>query len=197
MSTARELLLEIKRMAGGVNAPKPDETDALACLNRALAAVWGYGARLNSPVLYKHQLFMSETGSISVSDGVMRVKSVREHSTGNVIPEVPLDYAKAMESRLDANNRRFVATPAQIDVYPLPLPISADVVYMPYFTRLTERTEPSPFSPELDNAVIAMTMAIMQGGNTDAVFAQQQYGNAVSRYFRPGGVDAVICRGPW
>ena len=49
MSTARDLLLEIKRQMGKVNAAEPEETDVLAFLNRALEGIWNYGARLNSP----------------------------------------------------------------------------------------------------------------------------------------------------
>lgn len=196
MSTARDLILEIKRRLGGVNTPVPDETDVLAYLNGALAAIWNYGARLNSPVLYVSKLLSSASGSVTVAGGIQRIKSVRDHETGTLIPSVPLDYAVAMSSST-GGGRVYVRKPTGIDVYPLNMAITADAVYMPFYARLAHREDESPFPAELDNDVIALAAAMIKGAEPDMVMAQRQYGNALSRYFRPGGPDTVVCRGPW
>jgi|GEM_PF-2469689 len=197
MSTARDLLLEIKRQIGDVNASVPNETDLLAFLNRALGGLWNYGARLNSPVLYKYELFTSENGSIPIPGGIMRVKSVADHDTGCRILAVPLDYAVAMSGRMDEKNRRYVLSPTKIDIYPLNIPILADVIYMPYFTRLTSRDANLPFPPELDNAILNMTVGLISGKDTDMIMASAPYGNAVSRFFRGRGCNAIVGHGPW
>ena len=174
MSTARDLLLEIKRQLGKVNAVEPDETDVFAFLNRALAGIWNYGARLNSPVLLKHEVFTSESGTVNIPGGAMRVQSVREHGRGAMLPNATLDYAAA------SGRRCYVAYPDRIEVYPLNEPAVVDVVYLPSFSRLMDRADELPFPPEMDNAVIALAVGIMSG-----------------RYFRPSGAGCVTCCGPW
>ena len=95
------------------------------------------------------------------------------------------------------NNRLYVPANAEIDVYPLDIAISADVVYMPGFIKLADRDAALPFPSELDNAVIAMTLAQIAGKDVDFMMANAPYGNAVSRFFRGRGISAMCGRGPW
>lgn len=197
MSTARELLLEIKRQTGSSNVPVPDETDSLAFLNRALSGLWNYGARLNSPVLYKDARFTSATGSVAVSDGIMRIKNVRDHGdSGTQFFELPLDRAAAFTST-DNRLRAYVVYPARIDVFPLSVATDIDMVYMPVFTRLTSRSDISPFSAELDDVTVEMAIKLMSGASAEEVLAVKQYGNSVSRFFRGRGPNAPSGCGPW
>ena len=195
----RSLLLEIKRQAGDVNSPAPGETDLLAFLNRAIESIWNYGARMNSPVLYKKETFSSVDGTILVPSGIMRLKDVFESTSGNRIPAITLQRALEIGSRLTALSRRYVEYPAKIEVYPLTEPISADIVYIPYYSRIedNDRGEEIAFSPELDNSIIAMTLGLIAGTPPDANMAQARFGNAVSRYFRPRGANTLVGRGPW
>lgn len=177
-----------------VNAAEPEETDVLAFLNRALEGIWNYGARLNSPVLLKHEVFASDSGTVKIPGGAMKVMSVHEHSSGDLIPRASHSYATTVSEN---GCRCCVAHFDQVDIYPLSEPVVADIVYIPSFAKLKERTDELPFSPELDNAIIAMVVGMMGGAEADELMSRARYGNAVSRYFRPSGPDAVICRGPW
>lgn len=196
MSTARDLLLEIKRQMGKVNAAEPEETDVFAFLNRALEGIWNYGARLNSPVLFRHEVFTSpDGGTVQIPGGAMKVRSVRDCDSGLLLPSVTLDYAEA--APLASGRRCYVAYPARVDIYPLDMPVTAEITYLPFFSRIKDRADELPFSPELDNSVVALVVGMMGGAEPDEQLSRVRYGNAVSRYFRPRGADCVVCRGPW
>ncbi|MDO5116366.1 MAG: hypothetical protein Q4D58_09750 [Synergistaceae bacterium] len=187
--------MEIKRQLGKVNNSEPDETDVFAFLNRALEGIWNYGARLNSPALMKREAFVSQSGTVLIPGGAMKVQSVRERDSGMFVPNVSLASAEAVGA--ESGQRCYVAYPDRVDIYPLALPVSVDIVYLPAFCRLKERSAELPFPSELDNSVISMVVEMMGGGNSDELMSRVRYGNALSRYFRPRGADCVVCRGPW
>jgi len=200
MSTARSILLEIKRRLGDVNAAVPGETDLMAALNRALRGIWNHGARLRSQRLRKNERFTSAVdNTVEIDDGALHILGVYDHETGRRI--FPLRSSSAfLRAAVEGLETGFVMSGRSITVYPDTGNIDVTVCYIPEFTPLTDRGDDLPFPPMLDDITVEWTVALLRGKRdsvSDVEPALLPHGNTLSDYFRGPIPRMPTGRGPW
>ena len=200
MSTARSILLEIKRRLGDVNAAVPGETDLMAALNRALRGIWNYGAHLRSPVLRKVGRFASEgENSVTAEDGVLHVLGVYDHAAGREIAPLRSSGA-ALHAAVSGEERGYLVSGGTITVYPDEESADLTVCYIPEFTPLADRGDDLPYSSRLDDVIVEWTIALLRGKRntvSDVEPALLPHGNTLSDYFRGPVPQMPTGRGPW
>lgn len=201
-STARILLLEMRRRLGDVNESAFDETDMLALLNRALRGIWNYGAYRKAPHLQRTCRVSSVSGdSFPLDGGAMKVLSVYDHGSGHpLFPATPQE-AMAVADQGGSIPRVFVATPTGIDLIPA-RDAGADlsVCYIPEFTPLKSRDGEMPFPSSLDAAIVewALFLASDKGQSTsDFEPALSPVPGSLSAFFRGIGPRLVTGTPPW
>lgn len=206
MTTARDILLEVKRRLGDTNAPYPDEADALAYLNRALLGVYNYGAYKNSDRLRVVGEFASgENGAVVIHDGVSVVNGAICKDTSRVLSFYKnlVDYM-AIDAWGDGPIAYAVlANGTGIKLYPVPpKPVTVVVDYIPQFSKVKKRNDAVPFCPQLENVICDWTCGLIlgrQGSVSDLEFAVSQgFANTLGQYFRGPAAHSVNCgQGPW
>lgn len=203
MSSARDIILEVKRRVGGVNAPVPDETDIMAFLNAALRGIWNYAIELDSP-----RIETSETAEFG-PDGVVTLKKrpvrvSRVYDTAarrrlyRAAPReiVPMSYEGlwAWSETLDGIAVRMSPE------YPGG---TVTVSYYPEFVPLRGRDEEMPFASVIDNVVVAWTAALItEGGKAtvggaDMLKAVGVPVSSLVQYFEGHAEEHYVGEGPW
>ena len=206
MSTARDVLLEVKRRLGDTNTPTPNEADALAFLNRALLGVYNYGIYMRSERLKKVGAFQSgDNGTVEIPDKVWAIFDIGCKDNRKILSQYTglLDYFELED--VSGGPSAYSVDPSQerIKLYPEPeTPVTVVIDYVPELKRLTKRSENVPFTPDLQNVLVDWTCALILGkqtGVSDYEFAiASGYANTLGQYFR--GIDKrreIIGRGPW
>lgn len=201
-STARNLLLEIRRRLGDVNESAFDETDMLALLNRALRGIWNYGAYRKAPYLQRTCRVSSVSGdSFALDGGALNVLSVYDHGSGRPLFSATPQEAMAVAVQGGSIPRVFVATPTAIDLFP-ERNAGADlsVCYIPEFTPLKSRDDEMPFPSSLDAVIVewALFLASDKGQSTsDFEPALSPVPGSLSAFFRGIGPRLVTGTPPW
>ena len=200
MSTARSVMLEIKRRLGDVNASVPGETDLLAFLNRALRGMWNYGTNLKSPSIQKTIHLTEATGnSVIVDEGVGALLAVRDNTLGRFLPQT--DLTDALDRDIRGGDRRYVATGNIIELFPSDTDgVDVTIVYIPEFIPLEDRDSELPFPTRLDDIVVEWVIALLTTKNqsvSDVEPALVQHRATLNEYFR--GLSRKLPTGifPW
>lgn len=195
MSTARDIILEIKRRISHTGTPEPDEVDLLAYVNSVLLAFWNYACREKSVKITKIEHFTSDSGTVPVEDGIMVCLSVKDNSSGRYLrPAVPADAFGRQEATPE--DRVYLAEDYQLRIFPEEIPADIDAAYIPMFTKITDRSQEMPFSPALDNYIISFAIRMLINGEDPEIMLaglSMSGNNPMSKYFR-----RKICgQGPW
>lgn len=206
MTTARDVLLEVKRRLGDTNTPTPNEADALAFLNRALLGIYNYGIYRQSDRLKKVEEFQSgENGVVVIPDKVWALFGVGCKDNSKILAHYQnlMDYF-ALDER-NEGPAAYAIGPTQewIKLYPAPKePVTVVIEYIPELKKLTKRSEDVPFTPDLENIVVDWTCGLIlgkQSSMSDYEYATSHgYANTLGQYFR--GVDKrreIVGHGPW
>lgn len=203
MSSAREIILEVKRRVGGVNAPVPDETDIFAFLNSALRGIWNYAAELDSPRVETAERVTVETdGAVVLSKRPIRVTRVYDENAKRnlyrIAPReiVPMPYEGMWAWRETPDGIVVLMSNGYNGG-------SVTVSYFPEFTPLQSRDEELPFASVLDNIVVAWTAALITDGTNATVGGADMLkavGLPVSslvQYFEGHADEHFRGEGPW
>ena len=206
MTTARDVLLEVKRRLGDTNTPTPNEADALAFLNRALLGIYNYGIYRQSDRLKKVDEFRSHRGGIvRIPDKVWAIFGVVCEDNRKILSHYKnlIDYFSV--DTCSGGPVAYAIDPKQewIKLYPTPeKPVTVVVEYIPSFRKLRKRSDDVPFTPDLENIIVDWTCGVIlgkQGSMSDYEYATAQgYGNTLGQYFR--GIDKrteLVGHGPW
>ncbi len=203
MSSAREIILEVKRRVGGVNAPMPDETDISAFLNSALRGIWNYAVELDSPRLETAETAeVEKNGAVVLSKRPIKVSRVYDESANRYLSRIapretvnmPYEGMWAWRETLDG-----------IDILMSKeyRGGSVTVSYFPEFTSLKSRDDELPFSSAIDNVVVAWTAALITEGTNATVGGADMLkavGLPVSslvQYFEGRADEHFRGEGPW
>lgn len=206
MTTARDVLLEVKRRLGDTNTPTPNEADALAFLNRTLLGIYNYGIYRQSDRLKKVEEFQSgEDGVVAIPDKIWAIFGAACKDNSKILSH----YRNLMDYfAVDGCNCGPVAyaigpTQEWIKLYPAPEePVTVVIEYIPELKKLRKRSDEVPFTPDLENIIVDWTCGVIlgrQGSMSDYEYATAQgYGNTLGQYFR--GIDKhteLVGHGPW
>ncbi len=200
MSTARSVMLEIKRRLGDVNASVPGETDLLAFLNRALRGMWNYGTNLKSPSIQKTIHLTEATGnSVIVDEGVGALLAVRDNTLGRFLPQT--DLTDALDRDIRGGDRRYVATGNVIELFPSDTNgVDLTLVYIPEFLPMEDRDDFLPFPSLLDDVIAEWVVALLTKKTStvsDVEPALIQHRNTLNEYFRGLSRRLPTGRCPW
>jgi hypothetical protein len=200
MSTARSVLLEVRRRLGDVHAATPGETDLMAFLNKALSGIWNYGVRLRSPVLQRVQRFTEATGdTVEFDSGAPVVLDVYDHSTGRRL--CPVREGRLLEDSLDATQRRYRVVNDTLTLLPATnAGFDLTVCFIPQFAPLDARDDDLPFPSMLDGVVVEWTVTLLLRRTqtvSDVEPGLLGHGNTLSEYFRGATPRLVTGAGPW
>lgn len=203
MTTARAILLEVKRRLGDTNIAYPDEADALAFLNRALLGIYNYAIYKSSPRIRKvAEVTTNATGSATVADGLAKVFGVADKEKSRILS--PLDGIADVLSAVQAGDVSpyYTATDNAISVYPAATQAKTLILdYVPVFVKLAKRSDEVLFCPELENVIIEWTIGLIAGKQqtvNDIEFANLNgYANTLSSYFRGKTTKGLVGCGPW
>lgn len=206
---ASEAILELKRRMGDVNMPVPDEVDALAYLNAALRAAWGYGVEAESPRLARTEFIVvaAESESAEFSKPAASIRQVCDYA-GNRLCRMSPAAAAIWKAQHDS----VINSPAEIggyceslsgitviksDDYPA---VTLCVVYFPEYTPI-ELSDVVPFPGYLMDAVISLAIRLCKEGAAPAVnssaYMLDSPISAFVKYFEGRSADDYICEGVW
>lgn len=203
MTTARDVLLEVKRRLGDTNTPTPNEADALAFLNRALLGIYNYGIYRQSDRLKKIEEFRSKDGGIvKVPDKIWAIFGAACKDNGKILSHYStLADCCACSSAPVA----YAVGPSQewIKLYPAPeKPVTVVIEYIPELKKLKKRSDDVPFTPDLENVIVDWVCNLILGKQStlsDYEYAVMHgHANTLGQYFR--GIDKrkeIVGRGPW
>lgn len=202
MSVAREVILEIKRRLGDVNASIPDEADIMAYLNSALRGIWNYAVELDSPRIESHEVVTcDDTGAVELRVKPIRVTKVMDKTRNRILPEMTardsgkIDYYNGMWG--------FFVTLKGIQILQGGNDLGGilGVSYYPDYESLKSRDEEMPFASALDDVVIAWTVKLITSGKAmsvaDMEFAGMEFMSSLAHYFETWAEDRRTCVGPW
>lgn len=201
MSKCRDILLEVKRRLGDVNAPVPGEVDMMAFLNRALRGAWNFGARLWSPVLQKIVRVTEATGySSTLSEEPFTVISAYDHTNARNI--YPVDNWGGFLADTLGDTRKYRVVGTTFEVYPQSGDegIDISICYVPEFTPLTDRDDDIPFSSRLDNIIIEWALSLITKGDPGTGELDPgliTHASTLSEYFRGTSPRYLTGYGPW
>jgi len=204
MTTARAILLEVKRRLGDTNTPYPDEVDALAFLNRALLGIYNYGVYMNSSLLRKiSEYSTNSTGVATIPDGIAKVFGVANKDKGQILaPMYELIDMMSIQNVTEASPW-YRADDGTITLQPATVsPVTLLVDYIPAFSKLANRSSDIPFSDSIFNVIVDWVVLLIQGkqgSSSDIEFAVSSgYANTLSQYFRGKQSSRMITgQGPW
>lgn len=204
MTTARAILLEVKRQLGDTNTPYPNEVDALAFLNRALLGIYNYGIYKASSMVRKISDFTTDaSGEATVGDGLAKIFGVAIKDENRIID--PLDGIADVlaANQVDKITPWYTSTGNKINLYPADRGVKTITVdYAPSFVKLPNRSAEVPWCPELESVIMSWSLGLIQGkqqGISDIEFATVNgFGNTLSQYFRGRSYgNGLIGCGPW
>ena len=170
MSSARGIILEIKRRLGDVNASVPDETDILAYLNSALRGMWNYAIEIDSPrVEISESVTVDATGVVQLLYRPVRVTKVLNTDNRRELPKVSPRGASDLETWAKYRGMfAYYDTLAGLQIIQ-----SSDstgghirVSYYPEYQPLTSRESELPFASVLDDVVTAWTVNLITTGRS-------------------------------
>ncbi len=203
MSSARDIILEVKRRVGGINAPAPDETDIMAYLNSALCGIWNYAIALDSPRIEISEL--AECGG----DGavVLKKRPVKVSRVYDIAARRPL-YRAAPREVIPMPYEGMWGWRETLDgVVVLMSPGYAGgavtVAYYPEFTPLKQRDEELPFASVIDSIVVAWTAGLINEngnatvGGADMLKAIGVPVSSLVQYFEGHADEHFRGEGPW
>jgi hypothetical protein len=203
MSSARDIILEVKRRVGGVNAPAPDETDIMAYLNSALRGIWNYAIELDSPRIEISEL--AECGG----DGavVLKKRPVKISCVYDIVARRSL-YRAAPREVLTMPYEGMWGWRETLDgIFVLMSPGYAGgavtIAYYPEFTPLKQRDEELPFASVIDSVVVAWTAGLINEngnatvGGADMLKAVGVPVSSLVQYFEGHADEHFRGEGPW
>ena len=204
MSSARGIILEIKRRLGDVNASVPDETDILAYLNSALRGIWNYAIEIDSPrVETSERVVTDAAGVVRLLYRPVRVTKVVDTDNRRELPKVSPRGAAELETW--ANYRGMYAyydtlTGVQI--------IQSDdseggnlrIAYYPEYQLLVDSDTELPFASVIDDVVAAWTVNLITTGRSLTTSDMGGAGVPLSslvEYLEGHSPEHYIGYGPW
>lgn len=197
MSTCRDIILEVKRRLGDVNAPVPGETDLMAFLNMALRAVWNYGAMLNSSRLMRKIERAGPGPIVELGAAPMKVIAVLDKASNRKLYPINDPYGGAQLD--DQRAGRYLLSGDEIQLLPEDKYEDHDVqiLLIPQFEKISERSDEIPFPFLLDQYVIEFTILAIGGQLGHAALLEAvSTGNPMTDYFR-GGSRIISGTPPW
>lgn len=206
MSTAREIILEVKRKLGNVNAAVPDETDILAHLNSALRGIWNYAIEIDSPRLETTENYICDTtGDITLSFKPVKMSSVINMTRHRIVERyAPRGAALLRVTAYASGVMGYQETLTGIHLIYTGTYTGGDtirVTYYPEYTPLADRDSDLPFASSINNVVIAWTVRqILEGQNAmtaDMANAMQVPSNSLVQYFEGHADEHYLGNGPW
>lgn len=203
MSSARKILLEVKRRLGDVNAVVPDETDLLAYLNSALRGIWNYAVEIESPrIEMTESATCGAAGSVELEHKPIRVASVLDTGNNRLLMEMTPRSAAIAEAREHKGMFGYSVCLDGIQIYQSADSVGGNlkVAYFPEYEDLETRDEDLPFASSIDDVVIAWTVKLITDGRSVSVSDMSNaavLASSLVQYFEGHSEENYCGCGPW
>lgn len=205
MSSAREIILEVKRRLGDVNVTFPDEVDSMAYLNNALRGIWNYAIELDSPRIEISELAeCGGDGAVVLKKRPVKVSCVYDIAARRplyrIAPRevIPMPYEGMWGWRETLNGITILMSPGYAGG-------AVTVAYYPEFTPLKQRDEDLPFASAIDSVVVAWVIELIRDGQNknvsvggaDMLKAVGVPVSSLVQYFEGHADEHFRGHGPW
>ena len=205
MSSAREIILEVKRRLGDVNVTFPDEVDSMAYLNNALRGIWNYSIELDSPRIEISELAeCGGDGAVVLNKRPVKVSCVYDIAARRplyrIAPRevIPMPYEGMWGWRETLNGIMILMSPGYAGG-------AVTVAYYPEFTPLKQRDEDLPFASAIDSVVVAWVIELIRDGQNknvsvggaDMLKAVGVPVSSLVQYFEGHADEHFRGHGPW
>lgn len=203
MSSARDIILEVKRRVGGVNAPAPDEMDIMAYLNSALRGIWNYAIELDSPRIEISELAeCGGDGTVVLNKRPVKISCVYDIAARRPLYRaaprevIPMPYEGMWGWRETLDGITVLMSPGYAGG-------AVTVAYYPEFVPLKQRDDELPFASVIDGVVVAWTAGLINEngnatvGGADMLKAVGVPISSLVQYFEGHADEHFRGEGPW
>lgn len=203
MSSARDIILEVKRRVGGVNAPAPDEMDIMAYLNSALRGIWNYAIELDSPRIEISELAeCGGDGAVVLKKRPVKISCVYDIAARRQLYRaaprevIPMPYEGMWGWRETLDGITVLMSPGYAGG-------AVTVAYYPEFVPLKQRDDELPFASVIDGVVVAWTAGLINEngnatvGGADMLKAVGVPISSLVQYFEGHADEHFRGEGPW